>query len=462
MRDTQRMGRASLATLLMVGLALLVATLLAPVSGLARSPGSFEVAQGEQLGVGSIRHTLYTLKHDYVEKVNYNALLKSSAQGVQVYLKEKKIKFAALDGFPKGSSADANLLEYQDLLNRIMTTYKGKIDNQKLISYALKGLMFGLKDPYSVSMDAREYRRLKESMSGGNFGGVGIYIELDKHNHNQLIVVEPIEDTPGARAGLKPGDQILTIDGTSTKGIDLDSAARHIRGPVGSTVALQVKRKGEGAKTYRLMRQLIHVKSATGKMLPEHVAYIRIRFFGEDTGQEFEDALSRLEKQGARALIVDVRNNGGGYIKAAQDVCNLFLPSGQLIVSVVNYRKKTNEPHKAYGSSHPRLPMVCLINGYSASASEITAGALRDTQVAVLMGTKSFGKGSVQTMHEMPDGGALKFTIAHYLTPSGRDINKIGIKPDVEVKMDAARVGTPKDLQLDSAQKYLKKQMAGG
>lgn len=463
MRETpKQMGRAPLAALFAVGLALLLATFLAPGGTLlARGNAPLEVAQADHINVGAIKHTLYTLKDEYVEKVNYNSLLKSSAQGVQIYLKEHKLKFAGLESFPKGTSADANLLEYQDILNRIMGTYPGKVDSQKLLYYALKGLMFGLKDPYSVAMEAKEYRHLKESMSGGNFGGVGIYIELDKHHGNQLMVVEPIEDTPGFRAGLKPGDWILSIDGKNTKGINLDSAAQHIRGPVGSTVHLVVQRKGGQPRPFNLVRQLIHVKSATGKMLNDSVGYIRLRFFGEETGDEVEKALTAIERHGAKALILDVRNNGGGYIKAAQEVCNLFLPSGQTIVSVVNYRKKTNETHKAYGSSHRHMPMVVLINPYSASASEITAGALKDTNTATLIGMKSFGKGSVQTLHELSDGGALKFTIAHYLTPSGRDINKIGIKPDIEVKMEPAKVGTPKDLQLTRALTYLKTRIAG-
>lgn len=454
MRETQGIRKLSLFTLWTLGVALLVATVLAPRS-LARGT-SLEVAQGA-MNLGIIKATLYTLKDEYVEKIDYNRLLRSSAQGVKIYLKEQKLHYPALDKVVTTPSADANLSHYQELLQRLLDTFKGKVNEQKVLYYALKGLMFGLNDPYSVALEPREFKHLKESMSGGNFGGVGIYIELDRHHHNQLMVVEPIEETPAARAALKPGDWILKINGVSTRGVDLEVAAQRIRGPVGSTVTLAIQRKGRGnPKDVTMTRSLIHVKSATGKILGDGIGYVRLRFFGDDTANEVDQALNALERRGLRALILDVRNNGGGYITAARDICSQFLPQGQLVVSVVGRRARTMEVQKSSGSRHNRVPMVVLINAYSASASEITAGALQDTRVATLIGTRSFGKGTVQTLHELSDGGALKFTIAHYLTPSGRNINKKGIKPDIEVKMEPAKVAQPGDIQLAKAVDFLK------
>lgn len=453
MRDSHRIGNRLILTFFSFGLLLLLATILAPFS-LAHP--ALEVAQNGGIRPNILKATLYTLKEEYVEKPNFNNLLKSAGQGIKYYLKEQKISFPALDKYPVGPSADKNLEVLNGYITQILSQYKGKVNEQKLIYYALKGLMYGLKDPYSVALEPKEFKHLKESMSGGNFGGVGIYIELDRNHKNQLMVVEPIDDTPAAKAGLKMGDWILKINGVPTKGIDLDLAAQRIRGPEGSNVTLEIQAKGKGpVKNVTMVRSKIHVKSATGKMLPNGIGYIRLRFFGEDTGDEVERALTSLEGKGLNGLIIDVRNNGGGYINAAQETCSRFLPRGQTVVSVVG-RKRDTETSKSSGSGHRNVPMVVLINGFSASASEITAGALQDTGVATLIGTKSFGKGTVQTLHELPDGGSLKFTIAHYLTPNGRNINKKGIKPDIEVKMDPAKVGQPDDAQLKAAEKYLK------
>jgi carboxyl-terminal processing protease len=452
MRESQRIGKGPLFAIWTLGLALLLGTIFMAKS--VASPGGGFGSGNINLGV--VKATLYTLKDEYVEKVNYNALLKTAAQGVKIYLKEAKIKYGGLDKFPISKSADANLDTFTQDLGQIVSTYKGKVNEQKLLYYALKGLMFGLKDPYSVALDPKEFKHLKESMSGGNFGGVGIYIELDRNKHNQLMVVEPIEKTPAASAGLKPGDWILRINGVSTKGIDLEVAANRIRGPIGSQVALEIQPKGKGpTHVVKLTRQLIHVSSVSSKMLPNHIGYMRLRFFGEDTGQEVEEALSGLERKGMKALILDVRNNGGGYITAANATVSEFVPRGQVVVSVVG-RKHAPEVNRATGSTHHRVPMVVLINAYSASASEITAGALQDTHTATLIGTKSFGKGTVQTLHELADGGALKFTIAHYLTPAGRNINKKGIMPDILVKMEPSKVGAPGDVQLQKAEQVLK------
>lgn len=453
MRETQRLGKFFLFTMWTLGIILLSATVWMP--RVLANP-TLEVAQNGSINLNVVRATLYTLQGEYVEKVDYNALLKAAGQAVKIYLKEKKLTYPALDKFPTNPSAEANLATFTDDLNKIVAQYKGKVNEQKLLYYALKGLMFGLKDPYSVALDPKEFKHLKESMSGGNFGGVGIYIELDRKHHNQLMVVEPIEDTPAAKAHLKPGDWILKINGVTTKGIDLEVAANRIRGPIGTQVTLEVQPKGTGpVNSVSMTRSLIHVKSLNYGMKPGGIGYIRLRVFGEDTGQEIEQAIGALEKKGMKALILDVRNNGGGYILAAQAVCSEFLPRGQVVVSVVG-RKKATETNRSTGSTHRHVPMVVLINQYSASASEITAGALQDTHTATLIGVKSFGKGTVQTLHELSDGGALKFTIAHYLTPAGRNINKKGIKPDIEVKMDAAKVGAADDIQMEKAKEFLK------
>jgi len=208
-----------------------------------------------------------------------------------------------------------------------------------------------------------------------------------------------------------------------------------------------------------MKRDLIHVSSVTSNLKPGNIGYIRIRFFGDETDGEFAQALEKVKSLGAKSVVIDLRNNGGGYISAAIDVCSKLLQGGTLIVSVVNKRTGRHEVHKASGSEQINMPMAVLVNDLSASAAEITAGALKDTKTGVLVGEKTFGKGSVQTIHELRDGGALKYTIAKYLTPLGIDINKKGIAPDLPVKMEPAKVESKEDVQLQEALSYLKKRM---
>ncbi|HPZ09921.1 MAG TPA: S41 family peptidase, partial [Candidatus Eremiobacteraeota bacterium] len=299
-----------------------------------------------------------------------------------------------------------------------------------------------------------------ESMSGGNFTGVGIYIELDREVDNQLTVVEPIEGTPGYEAGLKSGDWIIKIDGKSTKGVNLDNAVTQIRGPEGSIVTLTIQRKGvDEPIEFKIKRAFIHVSTVVSKIVNENVGYIKLRLFGSETNREIDQAMTDLEKKGAKAFILDLRNNGGGYVTAAVDVSSKFLKEGEDIVSIKDRFGGKNR-YKSYGTVHELFPLVILVNNFSASASEITAGAVRDGKRGILLGTKTFGKGSVQTIYPLDKGGAIKITTAHYFTPRGRNINEKGLKPDIIVEMDDDLIGTDKDIQMEEAVKYLQEQIA--
>ncbi|MCL5774454.1 MAG: S41 family peptidase [Firmicutes bacterium] len=416
-----------------------------------------------KMGFKQIVNVLSTLKGSYIEDVKPVALINSSIDALKKFCKEKKLQAAMLKNIDKSADPEDAINNFKSQFNSLLDKYEFKFESNELVYVALKGMMDALrkapyKDPYTDALTPKEYKYLDEQINGGNFHGIGIYIELDKKHNNQLTVLEPIEETPAYRGGLKPGDWIMKIDGASTKGIDLEVAANKIRGTLGSKVVLTIKRKNQPEKDYSFIRDLIHVKSASAKILEKDIGYIKLKMFGEETNKEFGDALDKLEAYHVKALIIDIRNNGGGYIDAAVSVCSNFIPRGQLVVSVVSRAEGASENKYSYGVFHRRVPVIVLINKYSASASEITAGALKDSGAAVLMGEKSFGKGSVQQVSRLPDGGALKYTIAHYLTPGGRNISKNGgIEPDIKVAMDPQYVGDKKkDVQLRKAIQYLK------
>jgi carboxyl-terminal processing protease len=412
-----------------------------------------------QMDISMVEKAMQMLKEEYLEETDREKLIKGAIEGMKKGLEEKKLKTGVIKQFAKNAQVTYDMVSLKKIHSTVLAHYGGKISESDLTYYALKGMMDALDDPYSVALDPKEYKLLNEQMSGGNYGGIGVYIELSKKNKNMLTIVEPIEGGPAEKAGLKPGDLLVKINGKSTKGLDLEVAAQMIRGDVGSPLWVTIARKEAPEKTYKLLREIIHVNSVSHNIKPGNIGYIRVRFFGNETDVEFAEALEKVLSLGAKALIIDLRNNGGGYISGAIDVCSKLLENGTLIVSVVNVRTGRNEVHKAIGSDQLKIPLVVLVNDLSASASEITAGALKDTNTGVLLGNKTFGKGSVQTIHELRDGGALKYTIAKYLTPKGIDINKKGIAPDIEVKMEPAKVDSSEDIQLKEALKYLKKKL---
>ncbi|MCL5037369.1 MAG: S41 family peptidase [Chloroflexi bacterium] len=412
------------------------------------------------LTISVINEAVRVLNREYISDINPNKLLDGALNGMSAYLKGKKLIKQALPLFPKDATYTQNYKQFLNIYDEQLRAHP-EVNKTELIYAALRGLMNSLGDPYSVALDPKEYKVMNESMTGGNFYGVGIFIELDKKNDNILTVTDPIEETPAFTAGLKSGDMILKIDGVPTKGMALDVAAQKIRGARDSIVVLTIKRGNTPPRDYRVRRGFIHVSSAIPKLYKGNIGYIKIRYFGEKTREEFEDCLNKLRSANAQALVIDLRNNGGGYIKAAIDVCSHFLPKGYLVVSVKHFRKNELETHRSYNNDNIEWPTVVLMNKYTASASEITAGALKDSDKATLVGEKSFGKGSVQTIEELRDGGALKFTIAHYLTPKGTDINKLGIDPDVEIAMDPNEIGSKNDTQLIKAVRLLRKQLQG-
>ena len=326
--------------------------------------------------------------------------------------------------------------------------YVGTAEGPLLMTGSLKGMVNSLGDPYSVYLDPKMFSELMLETKG-SFGGVGIVLGV---KDKQLTVVAPIEGTPAETAGILSGDLIVKIDGQDTKDMALDEAVGKIRGKEGSKVTLTIQRTGQEAEEYSLTRATIVLKSVSGKILENGIGYIRLSMFSETTGNDFTQKMSELTEQGMTSLILDLRNNPGGLIGESVKVARLLVPQGP-IVSVIG-KDGERETSQSYLEKTP-LPLVVLINGGSASASEIVAGAIQDTGAGKLIGVKTFGKGSVQRIIPLDKDSAVKITIAEYHTPKDRSIHGKGIEPDIVVEMPKDK-DAKSDPQLDKAIEVLK------
>ena len=396
--------------------------------------------------------------HDkFYKPVNDADLLKGERTGIIKYLAKKhvtaQIVLPSTDGVVSDDENSANHM-LTDALDRYATTS----DSDDVTYAAVSGMVSQLGDPYTVFMDPRENRSLNELIRGGNFGGIGIYIGKDPKT-KFVVVLNPIDGTPASRAGLKPLDTIVSVDGHDTQPLDLDAVMNLIRGKAGTPVKLLITRKNEPAKTYTVVREQIHVPSVAYHMIGKDVGYVQLYDFGDTSEREVSNALNSLFRDGAKAIVFDLRNNGGGLLDAAVQVSSKFIADGP-IVSTINRRGQV-ETEDAYQDAVSPHPLVVLVNQYTASASEITAGAIQDARVGVLLGVRTYGKGVVQTIYDLPGGSAVKVTTARYLTPNGRDINKRGIDPNINIPMDPKFAGVEgKDAQLKAALEYLHKQIA--
>lgn len=304
---------------------------------------------------------------------------------------------------------------------------------------AIRGMLEGLDDPYAVYFDAEHYRYFSEQSSGA-FYGIGVTIA---NREDDLVIMSVIEGTPAEAAGLEAEDVIVTIDGESRPKWDVDEAVLRIRGEEGTQVTLGIRR-GEDTelRDFSITRARIDVPNTESEMLEGNVGYIRLYTFNQLAAGDLRDEIETLTAEGAEGFILDLRDNPGGLLSASVDVGSLFIADG--IIVRVEDRNGTLEEHRADGNVITDAPLVVLINGNSASASEIVGGALQDYARATLVGEQSFGKGSVQQIDELSFGGAVKLTIAHYLTPKGQVIDQVGLTPDVIVEMEP-------ELQMDKA-----------
>jgi carboxyl-terminal processing protease len=325
------------------------------------------------------------------------------------------------------------LRTFTEVFAKVKNDYVESIDDRKLIENAIRGMLEGL-DPHSAYLDKDTYKELQEGTSG-EFGGLGIEVGMED---GFVKVISPIDDTPATRAGIKAGDLIIRLDEKSVKGMSLNDAVKLMRGKPGSDIILTVIREGEEKPLdITITRDIITVKSVRGKTLEPGFAYIRISNFQTHTAEDLRKSLEKLKKENndsLSGLILDLRNNPGGILNAAVGVSDLFLDNG-LIVYTEGRIKDSKLKFNAKPSDILRnSPIIVLVNGGSASASEIVAGALQDHERAIIMGERTFGKGSVQTILPMNDEAALKLTTARYYTPSGRSIQASGIEPDIIIE----------------------------
>jgi len=342
------------------------------------------------------------------------------------------------------SSTYEQLRLFTEVLSIVQNQYVDDVPPKELIYSAIKGTLRGL-DPHSSFLDSDSLKEMQVETSG-SFGGLGIEITL---RDDILTVVSPIEGTPAFRAGLQPGDRIVKIDGLTTKDMQLSDAVKRMRGKPGTKVTITVVREGWAEpKDFDIQREIIHVQSVRTQELADGVGYIRLRQFQEQTAQDLEAAIDKLTKAGMKALVLDLRNNPGGLLTSAVEVSEKFLDDGKLVVYTEGRVRNQNMRFTAHAKRpHTKIPMVVLVNQGSASASEIVAGALQDYGRAKVVGTQSFGKGSVQTIIPLSDGAGLRLTTAKYFTPKGRSIQGKGITPDVvaEVPKEPKEVKEPKD-----------------
>lgn len=333
----------------------------------------------------------------------------------------------------------------------VKSHFNGEVDNHQLFEGAIKGMVEAAGDPYTVYLNRKDFQMLNE-MSSGSFGGIGV---IFGKRGDDYVVISALDDNPGAQAGIKSGDIIVGIDGKSTRDMNMEQVANNIRGQQGTEVELELKNKEGELRRVRVIRREIKNPSVGGEMLPDSkIGYIRIAVFNESTGEDFKQKYRELEQQGMEATILDLRGNPGGLFGAGLTVAEAFVPKGP-IVSVVD--KDGNRFVENSGLEKIKYPLAVLVDHGSASASEIVAGAIKDTKAGRLFGVKTFGKGSVQSVYRLDRDTAVKITVAKYYTPSGVSIHNVGIEPDeiVELPENAAV-----DTQLQAAENYLRQRLA--
>ena len=348
----------------------------------------------------------------------------------------------------------SEISKYKSLIDKY---FLGEVDEEKLKEGAIKGYIEGLNDPYTEYISKED---MQDYMADtiGNFVGIGIYMVKDTEA-DRIMVLSPIKGSPAEKAGILPGDLIISVDGVEYKAEDMSVAANKIKGESGTTVKLEILR-GTETKTFELKRENIKVNPVEGKVLENKIVYIEFSSFDEGTAQEFKTKFEELQKQGIKSLIIDLRNNGGGIVNEALEIADYILDKDDVILYEVD---KNNEEKIEKSKNDPiiNMPIVILTNENTASSSEILAGALKDHGKAKIVGTKTYGKGVIQQLLTLPDGSGLKITSEEYLTPNRTKINKVGIEPDEKVELpesvkNVLLVDEKDDTQLKKAIEILK------
>ncbi len=358
----------------------------------------------------------------------------------------------------QGVLGDVDFSLFGDAIKTLKGNYYGikDVSDQDILYGAIKGAVQSTGDPYTVFFPPSDAKKFEEDLNG-NFGGIGAEIGMQDE---QLAIVAPMKDNPAEKAGLKAGDKILKIDDTVASDLTVDEAVKLIRGPVGTKVKLLIVREGwKEAKEIEVTRATITIPTLDWKVVDGDIAYIQLYNFNGNAPSAFYDAAFSALFQGVKGVVLDLRNDPGGYLEAAHDIAGWFLKRGDIVV-----REKLRSGEENYlrangNQAFLNLPVVVLVDGGSASASEILAGALQDQRGIKLVGEKTFGKGSVQEVEYLKDGSSMKVSIAEWLTPKGHQINKKGLEPDVEVKLTEDNAKSGKDPQYDKAMEIIKKEI---
>jgi carboxyl-terminal processing protease len=398
-----------------------------------------------------------TLDEQYYHRVAPQQLLDGARTGIVAYLRSRGIADPRV-GFmhPRDAAGRGAVPAIDQQIGRAILRYGARVDVRQLVYAAISGEAASLHDPYTVLFTPAELKGFTAALDGTAFGGVGIELAADPAT-GAWTIDDVFAGGPAARAGLAEGDRIVQIDGTPVAGLATSAVTALVRGTIGTPVTFTIERGGaELPAPIAVVRAAVTPPEVTARLLTGNVGYLRLRTFGPTAGRDVHAALRRLEARGARAIVFDLRGNGGGYETQAVHVASAFVPSGPVVAIQQSHgsRVVTN----ADGDALPARPLVVLVDGDSASGAELTAAAIRDRGIGTIVGTTTFGKGVVQSMFPLPDGAALKVTTARYFTPAGASIDGVGIVPDVRVTEPAgAQIGVPgSDAQLDRALELLR------
>jgi carboxyl-terminal processing protease len=435
----------------------------------AHIPSASAAAALPQQDADELTATYAYLVQDYYQKVDPQSVLDGARSSIIAYLKTQGIQNPKLAELHATADDVGNVRELQREVNATLDQYGNKVSSTKVAYAAISGVLGSVKDRYTVFLDPKSYAELNEGLDGTTFGGVGLTYSIDDATKD-IRVENVIIDGPSDKAGVRGDDLISAINDKPVKdviaGAPIDVQQTRIqkllRGDPGTKVTLTIVRDNATLDPVTVTRATIKQPSVFAKLLPGDIGYAQLSVFGADTGNELNAALNRLQSEGAKAYVLDLRYNGGGYLNAAIDVSSKFIPTGPIVT--VRSRAGQNTEYDAENDAIAPRPLAVLVNAYTASASEITAGAIEDNGVGTLVGTKTFGKGVVQTIFPLRDGSAVKITTARYFTPDGHDINTVGIQPQIEAlipKDEKIRPGYPdQDPQLARAIAFLQEKIA--
>jgi carboxyl-terminal processing protease len=404
---------------------------------------------------GDVAQSFALLTTTYYETIEPQVLLAAASDALAQAARKHGVTIAPPALRVEGDR-DATLAELDDAIAKAARA--AQAPPSEFAYAAIDAMAKATNDRYTQFFTPDEFKLFNEALDPRRIGGIGVMIEPDAAS-GCVRITYVLPSTPAERAGLAPGDIVTAVDGVATKGLGVDAVSGRLRGKAGTVVAVAVQRSAAPA-IFAITREDVQPPTVVFKMLPDGIGYVWVMEFGRATPTEFDTAVARLTELGAKALVLDLRNDGGGYVNSALDISSRFIANKALVT--VEERGKHATTIDADGDPSISLPVTVLVNQFTASASEITAGALQDDGIGMLVGARTFGKGVMQTLTPLPDGAAIKITTAHYLTPNRRDINLRGIDPDVAVDENRdARFGeVDRDAQLRAAMALLQKKIA--